>query len=106
MQRKEEPFFFILKAKIFCRELDRIVGVIGFRIYFQALCLGIIGRFNLNGDKSAVTLDDKINLGAPRGFPIAGGIPINGKLYIDTVFRHTAFKVVDSFHHIENIVCG
>lgn len=33
MPRKEELFFALLKAKILCRELDSMIGLVGFHIH-------------------------------------------------------------------------
>ena len=63
--------FIVLKAEVFCRELDGVGRLIGFHIDLQALCSGVVSRFYFNGDKLTVTLNDKIYLSSTLGLPIS-----------------------------------
>ena len=47
-------FFIVLKAKVFGREFNGISGLVGVHIDLQALCSGVVGRFDLNRDRKSV----------------------------------------------------
>lgn len=47
--------FIVLKAEVFCRELDGVSRLIGFHVDLQTLCSGVVSRFYFNGDKLTVT---------------------------------------------------
>ena len=83
-------FFIVLKAEVFGRELDCISGLVGVHIDLQALCSGVVGGLDLNGNELPVTLNDKINFSPTLGLPIVGVVTVTGKLHIDIVLRHTA----------------
>lgn len=103
---ERNDFFIVLKAKVFGRELDCISRFVGVHIDLQALCSGVVGGLDLNGNELTVTLNDKINFSSTLGLPIIGVVAVNGELHFDIVFRHTALEVVNFLDHIENVIGG
>ena len=56
---------------------------------------------------SLIHIYDKIYLSSTLGLPIVGLISVNGKLHINIVFSHTAFKVIQFLDHLSliHILC-
>ena len=98
-------FLPVLHAKIFGGQLDGILWLERLFIDLQAFRPGVFSGLHLDGENTALPLDQEVDLiAAPVRRPVVAGIAAGSELGAHIVLRHPPLKVVQFVGGVEDVL--